>query len=115
MGEADTNGDQHIDFGEFLTVVERTKAGDSSVKGLGDAIRKKSSVMLQIKKDATVHSFAEEVRMALEPLTLTLTTDPDANPSPNRTLTLTLTLALTQECMAFADFINTKLGADPQL
>lgn len=33
MGEADTNGDQHIDFGEFLTVVERTKAGDSSVKG----------------------------------------------------------------------------------
>ena len=67
MGEADTNGDQHIDFGEFLTVVERTKAGDSSVKGLGDAIRKKSSVMLQIKKDATVHSFAEEVRMALEP------------------------------------------------
>ena len=83
MGEADTNGDQHIDFGEFLTVVERTKAGDSSVKGLGDAIRKKSSVMLQIKKDATVHSFAEEVRMALEPLTLSLTTDPDANPDPD--------------------------------
>jgi len=46
--------------------------------GLGDAVRKKSTV-LQIRKDATVHSFAEE------------------------------------ECMAFADFINTKLGAEPQL
>ena len=33
MGEADTNGDQHIDFGEFLSVVERVRAGDSSVKG----------------------------------------------------------------------------------
>ena len=33
MGEADTNGDQHIDFGEFLRVVERVRAGDSSVKG----------------------------------------------------------------------------------
>ena len=33
MGEADTNGDQHIDFDEFLRVVERVRAGDSSVKG----------------------------------------------------------------------------------
>ena len=79
MGEADTNGDQHIDFGEFLRVVERVRAGDSSVKGLGDAIRKKSATVLQIKKENAVHSFAEE------------------------------------ECMAFADFINTKLGAEPQL
>jgi len=78
MGEADTNGDQHVNFDEFLNVVERTKAGDTSVKGFSDVIRKKSTV-LQIKKDATVHSFAEE------------------------------------ECMAFADFINTKLGADPHL
>lgn len=54
------------------------QAGDTSVKGFSDVIRKKSTV-LQIKKDATVHSFAEE------------------------------------ECMAFADFINTKLGADPHL
>ena len=43
--------------------------------GLGDAIRKKSATVLQIKKENAVHSFAEE------------------------------------ECMAFADFINTKLGA----
>ena len=47
--------------------------------GLGDAIRKKSATVLQIKKENAVHSFAEE------------------------------------ECMAFADFINTKLGAEPQL
>ena len=110
MGEADTNGDQHIDFGEFLTVVERTKAGDSSVKGkatqglnpglahptqvnhshvrvlpwtgLGDAIKKKSTV-LQIKKDATVHSFAEEACMAFEPETETETeAEPRPGPDP---------------------------------
>jgi len=79
ISEADASGDQRVSFDEFLTVVERSKGGDRSVLGFNDVITKKSSTVLQIKKDAIVHSFAEE------------------------------------ECMAFADFINTKLGADPRL
>eukprot|EP00908_Phaeocystis_cordata_P003209 Transcript_13501.p1 GENE.Transcript_13501~~Transcript_13501.p1 ORF type:complete len:700 (-),score=271.86 Transcript_13501:500-2500(-) len=79
VGDADADASGCIDFDEFVKVVERSKDGTAATDGFGEVINKQKATVMQIKKDAIVHSFAEE------------------------------------ECLAFADFINTKLGSDPEL
>ena len=63
VGEVDSDQSGEIEFEEFVKVVERAKTtkgmGEDGMR-FGEVIQKQKATVMQIKKDAIVHSFAEE-------------------------------------------------------